>query len=91
MHTINESPICYSLSKSSSDINLQNLLELNVNLNPITIKEHECPNKFNLNTLMSIFALMTMTKKKRNQMNQEKIQEQQQQNQLSAQSHLNAI
>ena len=26
MHTINESPICYSLSKSSSDINLQNLL-----------------------------------------------------------------
>ena len=57
MHTINESPICYSLSKSSSDINLQNLLELNVNLNPITIKEHECPNKFNLKYTDEYFCI----------------------------------
>ena len=57
MHSINESPICYSLSKSSSDINLQNLLELNVNLNPITVKEHECPNKFNLKYTDEYFCI----------------------------------
>ena len=91
MHTINESPICYSLSKSSSDINLQNLLELNVNLNPITIKEHECPNKFNLKYTDEYFCINDDDKEEKESNESGKIQEQQQQNQLSAQSHLNAI
>lgn len=57
MQTINESPNCDSIPSMSlhqtsfpcpSDLNLENIIDLNANLKPKSIKENPCPNKFNL-------------------------------------------